>query len=142
MISQISKHIIVSKWKDKKDVWFLSTKHRPNFVSVKSKRTKRISLKPTAVAEYNDAKTFIDVSDQIKSYASPTRRGVKWFRKVFVEILCNAAVVNAYILFVSKNKLKRLTITQFREQLVMALLQPRTKSRPDSITSPNSVKHT
>lgn len=85
---------------------FLSTKHRPNFCFVTSKRYKKNTavLKPTAIADYNDAKTYIDVSDQMKSYGSATRRGVKWFRKVFVELMCDAAVVNAYILFISKMK--------------------------------------
>lgn len=127
MISRTSRRIVVSKWKDKRDVMFLSTKHRPNFCFVKSKRYKDSTpvLKPTAIAEYNDAKTYIDVSDQIKAYGSATRRGVKWFRKIFVELLCNTAVVNAYVLYIAKMKPKRFTITMFREQLVRALLQPK-----------------
>lgn len=102
MISQTSHCIVESKWKDKEDVMFPSLKHRPDCSLVKSKKYNNgtPALKP-AIADYNNAKASIDISDQIKKYGLATRRHVKWFRKVFVELLCNAVIVNEYILYVA-----------------------------------------
>lgn len=74
---------------DKREVLFLSTKHKPNFCNVKVNRyANETILKPNAIVDYNKAKTFIDVSDQLKSYACALRRGVKWYRKVLIELIC------------------------------------------------------
>lgn len=59
MISRASQKIIVSKWLDKRDVLFLSTKHRPDFCRVEVNRyDDKVFLKPTAIVDYNNAKTF------------------------------------------------------------------------------------
>lgn len=39
--------------------------------------------------------TMYNIIHQIKAYGLATKRGVKWFLKIFIELLCNAAVVNA-----------------------------------------------
>ncbi len=167
MISRVTGGIYVSKWKDKRDVLFLSTKHQPNFAISNEKPGKKLRavnnvqansavvtdsrkraaiqakkeliaklnaykkqfatkkrqsvLKPTAVIAYNNAKTYIDVSDQIKSYADCTRRGVKWYRKLMIELFCNVAVVNAFIVYLSTGN-KKIKITEFREKLTEGLL--------------------
>lgn len=38
-------------------------------------------LKPNAIIDYNRGKGLIDVSDQLGSYHSCFRKGVKWYRK-------------------------------------------------------------
>lgn len=90
--------IAVSKWKDKRDVLFSTTKYRPIFVPIKSQRASKEVLKPQAIVDYNSAKTFIDISDQKKAYA----------------------VYNAYILYLAKNN-KKMMITDFRESITRAL---------------------
>lgn len=45
--------------------------------------------KPIAVVDYNEAKSYIDVSDSKTSYASTIRKGIKWYKKV-------GRVVNKY----------------------------------------------
>lgn len=122
MTSQVSKAVTVSKWKDKRDVLFLSTKHRPEFEEVQhSKRLENRKMKPSAIVAYNKAKTFIDVSDQIKTYSTAVRRGIKWYRKIAIELICNTAVVNAHILYMLSTRTK-VPITEFREKLVLDLL--------------------
>ncbi|CAH1991986.1 unnamed protein product [Acanthoscelides obtectus] len=57
--------IVVFKWKDK---LILTTKHKLNFVEVSSRT--ETNRKPEAIVAYNNAKSFIDVSDQLSSYST------------------------------------------------------------------------
>ena len=53
--------------------------------------------KLTVIMDYNRVKEGIDLSDQMIVYCSPTRKDVKWFRKVLMECIC-MAVVNSWVL--------------------------------------------
>lgn len=55
-------------------------------VMVKTKRG-LIKAKPVAIQEYNENKMGIDLSDQLASYGTIQRKGVKWYRKVAMELL-------------------------------------------------------
>lgn len=121
--------VVVGKWKDKRDVLFLTTKSVPEMVEVQTKRGP--VKKPSTIVQYNSAKSFIDVSDQMASYASPIRRGIKWYRKVMFELLTNTAVVNAHAL----HKLASahpMDIIKFREQLTLQLLFQQTQTEEDA----------
>lgn len=48
--------VIVAKWKDKRDVLFLSAKHEPIMVDVNTKYGPTTS-KPIAIVDYNEAKS-------------------------------------------------------------------------------------
>lgn len=112
--------IIVQKWKDRRDVLVLSTKYGNEMVDVR-RRGKDVK-KPKIVVEYNKYKSYIDMSDQMKSYNSCLRKSLKWYRKLALEILTGTALVNAFVAYqeVSKNKM---SITAFREEVVEGLLK-------------------
>ncbi|KAJ8964560.1 hypothetical protein NQ314_004862 [Rhamnusium bicolor] len=82
--------IVVSKWKPKKnkDVLMLSILHDLEMSPVPNKRGRQIlpelpvRVKPTVVLDYNNGKIGIDKSDQMSSYSTSIRKGVKWYRKV------------------------------------------------------------
>ncbi|KAF9806465.1 hypothetical protein SFRURICE_001260 [Spodoptera frugiperda] len=117
--------VLVFKWKDKRDVLGLSTRHKVGFVTVTSKRNKNKSaLKPTAIADYNKHKSSIDLSDQLGSYSNPSRRNIRRFQKLAIELLLNTTVINAYLVYMTHKIInsKRYTITKFREQLCTQLL--------------------
>lgn len=97
-------HVVVGKWKDKRDVLFLTTEAIPEMTDVQTKRG--VVQKPSTNVKYNSIKSFIDVSDQKASYSTTVRRGIKWYRKVAVELLTNTAVVNAHIAYQSVMKKK------------------------------------
>ncbi|KAB7501776.1 hypothetical protein Anas_11685 [Armadillidium nasatum] len=62
-----------------------------------------------------------DISDQMTSYNTPLRKGLKWYRKLsFALILC-MAVVNAWIVY-NSIKGKKTQIKTFRESITRALL--------------------
>lgn len=53
----------------------------------------------------------------MKSYNTSLRRGVKWYRKLAIELVIGAGLVNAYYLHqrVTNNKM---SITRFREEVI------------------------
>nr|CAH7766694.1 unnamed protein product [Callosobruchus chinensis] len=99
---QSNSKVVVGKWRDKRDVLFLTTKEVPTMVEVPTKRGP--VKKPSTIAQYNAAKSFIDVSDQKASYHTPIRRSIKWYRKIALELLTNTALVNAHVLYTHSNR--------------------------------------
>ncbi|KAK9744143.1 hypothetical protein QE152_g8001 [Popillia japonica] len=80
--------------------------------------------KPTAVLDYNKGKSGIDLSDQMGSYVTTLpRKGVKWYRKLGVELLSGEAAVNAHVVYNKTVTRQKIQITDFRERLVVSLLQ-------------------
>lgn len=87
ILRESNSNVIVGKWKDRRDVLFLTTKSVPELIEVQTRRG--VKRKPSTIIDYNNSKTFIDVSDQKASYATPIIRSIKWNRKIAVEILTN-----------------------------------------------------
>ena len=61
--------VCVRKWKDKKEILFLSTKHQSTFIQIWKKNGSKI-MKLKAIHDYNKYKTFVDLFDQLKSYST------------------------------------------------------------------------
>lgn len=57
------------------------------------------------------------MSDQISSYNTHLRKGLKWFRKLMFELILGTCIVNSFILYkeTSKNKI---SITEFKESII------------------------
>lgn len=79
-------------------------------------------LKPNAIIHYNLGKGLIDVSDQLSSYHSYLREGVKWYRKIALDIICNTAFVNALSRFKSITN-NNIAITQLREEISLNMIK-------------------
>lgn len=127
--------IVVLKWKDKRDVLMLSTCHglEQEQIQTRNKRTSPNNtftprMKPKVIIDYNTGKCGIDKSDQMASYACVNRRGVKWFRKVALELITGIAMVNACIIFKELTKSK-ITVTSFRREVCKSLLGIETQTR-------------
>jgi len=117
---QSNTNIVVLKWKDKRDILMLSTKHLDTTTSI-TKRNQTIN-KPDMVIEYNQGKSFIDRSDQMTSYSTPLRRSLKWYRKVAFDILLGTCLTNALSLYCTVNN-KKIKITEFKEQIIFNLIK-------------------
>ncbi|XP_018572737.1 piggyBac transposable element-derived protein 4-like [Anoplophora glabripennis] len=113
--------ITIMKWKDKRDVLLLSTKHTDQMLDIHVRgETKR---KPQAVLDYNKGKSSIDLSDQMASYNSALRKSIKWYRKVVIEVLFGTSMVNAHYLYKKINETNT-TITEFRESVYEKMIFP------------------
>ena len=79
------------------------------------------TLKPLAVVEYNEGKCGIDYSDQMVSYATTIKKGIKWYRKLGIRLLLGTSVVNTLTVYKVETR-KNINIRIFRQLLVAKLL--------------------
>lgn len=129
--------ITVLKWKDKRDVLVLSTKHSKRFQEI-TKRGKKVS-KPQIVIDYNRAKGAVDLADQLSAYSSPLRKTIRWNKKIALDLLLNVALINSYILYKYVTK-KAIKITDFRKAIVQSFCASRHDAQPEP-SRPRRVKH-
>ena len=130
--------IVVSKWKDKRDVLTLSTIHSGRLAkSTKKNRRGEEITKPDCILDYNAHMCGIDHLDQLLSYYSPLRKTLKWYRKVVLQVL-DMAVSNAFLLY-KKTGGKQPHIW-FRTQVIHSLLSSRDRSVEPSI-APRALGH-
>lgn len=125
MAQENERGICVMKWRDKRDVLLLSTKHTDSFTEVRS-RGGQLKRKPLAVVYYNKGKSSIDLSDQMSSYNSALRKTVKWYRKIAIEVLFGTAMVNAHFLYKKITGVK-MSITEFKQKIYEEMLFSRSE---------------
>ncbi|CAH2009194.1 unnamed protein product [Acanthoscelides obtectus] len=130
--------ICIMKWKDKRGVLLLSTKHTHETVMV-HKRAGDVE-KPIAVLEYNKAKSSIDLSDQMASYYSALRKTVKWYRKIAIDLIFGTALVNAHFLYKAINN-RSVSITEFKESIVESLMFQRNETSQPSVSDTRRERH-
>lgn len=135
----------MSKFKDKGDIFLLSTRHKLDIIDTgKQSRKKESISKPDVILFYNAGKVGIDLSDQLASYSSPVRKSIRWYHKIMTEILLNTSVINAQIMHNIKHNDSKMNVKQFRESLIDEMLDLRSTSRKLSqqMTVPNTLKST
>lgn len=101
-------------WKDKRDVFMISTRHTSEMVTFNDKRG-REKTKPAAVIDYNKNKFGVDLSDQLMSYGAFGHRSVKWWRKLAFHFFL-MAVTNATIMY-NKVCKKSVSVTRFMQKI-------------------------
>lgn len=111
--------VTITNWKDKRNIYMLSTKHGNEMVEVSCNR--QTKLKPKVVIDYNKGKAAVDLSDQMGAYSNPLRRSIKWFKKVGFELLLTTSVVNSFLIYklVTNNNM---SVTDFKKEIVKHLV--------------------
>ncbi|KAJ8933495.1 hypothetical protein NQ314_013972 [Rhamnusium bicolor] len=80
-IARYSDDIMVAKWKDKRDVLYISTEHRNEMVQFVDKRN-RSREKPATILHYNRHMGGVDRQDQMTSYYPASRKTIRWYKKL------------------------------------------------------------
>lgn len=111
--------IYVGKWKDKREVLFITTAHHPELIEVQN-RFGKVKLKPRAIADYNGNMSGIDRVDQMIHYYSTPRKTIRWYKKVIFHIF-DLCVWNSF--FIYKKFHPRETFLQYRDAIIENLLQ-------------------
>lgn len=114
-------NVLVQKWKDKRDVLTISTKHKATLQEVVSKRGIK-KIKPLTVIDYNKYMPGVDRADQMLSYHSTPRKSVHWYLKVFFYLL-DVAVWNACWIY-NKINAKAMSYLEYRDHIALNLLKP------------------
>ena len=99
------------RWKDKKDVYMVST--------VYDAFRNNTSEKPNMIQEYNNHMRGVDRGDQMASYYSFDHRSIKWWKRVLFSLM-ETALLNSYIIY-KKAQISRFSLLQFREHVVSEL---------------------
>ena len=74
------------------------------------------------MVDQNGGKCAVDLSDQTIAYSTPHRRTLEWYIKLALELLLNASISNATILYKRATKTK-IKVSDFRMALAMHLTQ-------------------
>jgi hypothetical protein len=109
--TQSSRGLLALKWKDKKDVYFLSSKHKnANMTDTGKKQRKKKGgeqeenvIKPKCILEYNKGMGGVDRHDQVLASFPVMRRFVKGYRKMAFYMM-DIAIFNSYVIY---KKLKK-----------------------------------
>lgn len=122
-------NVLVLKWKDKRELLMISTKHDDSTKLVHARGGP--ILKPNVVIDYNNGKSFIDRSDQMASYANPLRRSLKWYRKIAFDLLISTSTTNALSLFQTVTT-SRMSVSDFKENVFkMLVYKPSIERQPN-----------
>ena len=125
------------QWKDKKVVTMLSTCNTPEMVELPPNRQGVVRIKPACVQQYNTYMGGVDTSDHLaQSYPTP-RKTLKWYIKVFYNLL-DLSVVNSFSVY--KELGGRLAQLEFKLELLDGLI--RGSSAPPTRRSSRSRSRT
>lgn len=113
-------NLLMLRYQDKKEVYFLSTIHKSNVAtSGKKKRDGTDLVKPVLVNDYNKYMGGIDRNDAMMGNYSSVRKTLKWTTKVAIHFM-EEAVLNSFIIY---NKFKgNQRFMQFKLTLIRMLL--------------------
>lgn len=104
------------KWRDRREIYCLSTKHLNSFEPMGGNH-----YKPSIIVGYNKGKSKIDLSDQMSSYSNPLRKSLKWYRKIAFDILLWTSLINALTIFKTVTN-KYLKINDLRLEIIKKLV--------------------
>lgn len=140
-----SKGVKIIKWQDKRPILMITNK-KDHGISLqdtgKKNRKSEPVLKPKCIIDYNKAKKGVDLSDQMSSYYTSLRKGLKWYRKTAFELILGTTIVNSQVVFNEMNKNNHLNMLQFRENLGLALIEQGSDQQNSSSASTPKRIHT
>lgn len=117
-ICRYTKGVMIGKWRDKRDVCYISTEFENVITSYEDKRGKEKS-KPLPIFNYNKYMGGIDRQDQFMAYYPSTRKSVRWYKKIGIHVV-QMLLLNSYLLF---NKYQRkISFYDFRLEIIKELL--------------------
>ncbi|XP_069685025.1 piggyBac transposable element-derived protein 4-like [Periplaneta americana] len=117
IISQHSGSITIMKWRDKRDIPFISTYHTDEMKTI-LRREEQIK-KPVICIDYNQ--NMGAVNQIFETYLSEKKKMHKWYMKIFRKLL-NAAALNTMVLY-KQNTGSTIDLLAFRITLVEEILK-------------------
>ncbi|CAK9820042.1 PiggyBac transposable element-derived protein 4 [Anthophora quadrimaculata] len=121
------KGILCLRWRDKKDVYIMSSKHsRAEMVTTGKIRRKKGGeqenvIKPSCVIEYNRGMGGVDRQDQFLASFPLMRKSIKGYKKMFFYMF-DIAVYNAYVLYSKLPNRTKQSMVNFRLNIAEDML--------------------
>ncbi|RVE41260.1 hypothetical protein evm_014089 [Chilo suppressalis] len=122
--AQYSPPMTALKWRDKKDIFLLSTIHSDVMApSLKEDRATGLPvMKPQAVLDYSKNMGSIDTADMLLSSIQCIRKTVKWYKKLFLHII-DMHVLNSFFSFRQIKNMPNLHFSQFQLSLIRQIIE-------------------
>ena len=113
--------VVCCKWKDKKDVFTLSTMHRPELERIQCRFEEK--EKPKAVISYIQNMAGVDQSDQLIAYFPMHRKSLKWWKKPCFHLLTLCTIQTMILLNKHRRSrnLKRVPLDDVIKSLLLDL---------------------
>lgn len=118
--SMFSTGVHIGKWRDKRDVTYITTEFENEMGIFRNKRGKEIE-KPAAIIAYNTNMSGVDRQDQMLSYYPCNRKTIRWYKKLFIHVL-QMSMMNSYYLYRRYSSGRRLRLYDFRLEVIQYLL--------------------
>ena len=111
------------KWKDKRDIYMLTTAHSCAMKDTGKvdRKTGENIQKPECILHYNDKMGGVDRNDQLSKYYSFARKVMKVWKKEFF-FLMNTMVLQGYIIYKKYAAQSEMTQSEFRLAVVRELI--------------------
>lgn len=97
-----SNPLLCIKYRDKKDVFMLTTQHDESMVPAPKRRGRPsatdCAMKPMCIVDYNANMGAVDKQDQMLQPYSIARKTMKWYKKLTFHLL-HVALLNSYIMY-------------------------------------------
>ncbi|XP_038209546.1 piggyBac transposable element-derived protein 4-like [Zerene cesonia] len=128
-ISRYRNGVHIGKWKDKREIHYISTEFADEMQEVTSKRG-ITTLKPLAILRYNENMSGVDLQDQMISYYPCERKTLRWYLKIFIHTMM-MSLVNSRLLYNKFSGKPKLSLYDFRENIIEHFL-PQNDQIPES----------
>lgn len=140
VINRRKGQLLAIKWKDKRDVFMLSTMDKAAMVETEAGRGGHQKIKPAAVRRYNANKAGVDRHDQMASYYPLHRKTVKWWKKMFFSLFMMGVInVHKYMNFKNGQSTR---LETFIKELAKELAAVNNESMPRPPTAANEpIRH-
>lgn len=81
-----NKNVTITKWQDKRDVYFISSEHNSEYIQTKNKYGS-ISFRPRVQVKYNKYMRSVDKHDQMLNYYCAEHKTLRWYKKVIIHVI-------------------------------------------------------
>ncbi|XP_042234903.1 piggyBac transposable element-derived protein 4-like [Homarus americanus] len=115
--------MLAIRWHDKRTVQMMSTMHKGKMVDSgkRDRATGEVVKKPEAVVDYNVNMRLVDKSDMQVGALECVRKCVKWYKKMFLQLM-DITILNAYKLYLVKTR-KKSSLRVFQKQVISQILE-------------------
>lgn len=131
--------VVVTKWKDKREISFISSEHKSDYKGTVSRRSRTIKYKPAVQIKYNFFMRSIDEHDQMLSYYTCEHKSIRWYKKVILHVI-QICLVNSWLLYKKENRCN-MPLYDFRKSIIEKLLPPNSGSTELSRTLSDGKIH-
>ncbi|XP_046671370.1 piggyBac transposable element-derived protein 4-like [Homalodisca vitripennis] len=119
-IARYSNGVMCAKWKNQREVMYISTEFDNEQVEFVGKGDQKKS-KPHAIVKYNSHMSGVDRTDQMLSYYPCDRKTLRWYEKITIHTI-QMMLLNSFTLYNMSRP--RLTYYDFRLEVIRCLLGP------------------